>query len=164
EQGRIIGIGISTYAELCGVGPSRGSPTGMGGWESATVRVEPTGKVTVLTGVSPHGQGQETAFAQVAADALGVDMADVTVVHGDTLIVQSGVGTFGSRATAVGGAALVKALEKVKEKATRIATRMLNADAASVSFRQGRFFVQTARAASVGLPETVAAAGQLPSE
>jgi len=91
-------------------------------------------------------------------------MADVTVVHGDTLIVQYGVGTFGSRATAVGGAALVKALEKVKEKATRIAARMLNADAASVSFRQGRFFVQTARAASVGLPETVAAAGQLPSE
>ncbi|CAN5689248.1 molybdopterin-dependent oxidoreductase [soil metagenome] len=164
EQGRIMGIGISTYAELCGVGPSRGSPTGMGGWESATVRVEPTGKVTVLTGVSPHGQGTETAFAQVAADALGVDMGDVTVIHGDTLTVQYGIGTFGSRATAVGGAALVKALEKVKEKATRIAARRLNADEASVSFREGRFFVQTAKAATVGVREAVAPAEQVPSQ
>jgi len=164
QQGRIIGIGISTYAELCGVGPSRGSPTGMGCWESATVRVEPTGKVTVLTGVSPHGQGQETTFAQVAADALGIDMSDVTVIHGDTLPVQYGIGTFGSRGTAVGGAALVKALEKVKEKATKIATRMLNADEASVGFCEGRFFIQTAHAATVGARELVAPAEQVTFE
>jgi carbon-monoxide dehydrogenase large subunit len=78
-----------------------------GGWESATVRIEPTGKVTVLTGASPHGQGQETSFAQIAADELGVDLNDVTVIHGDTGIVQYGIGTFGSRATAVGGTAVL---------------------------------------------------------
>ena len=92
-----------------------------GGWESATVRIEPTGKVTVLTGASPHGQGQETSFAQLAADELGVDIADITVVHGDTSIVQYGIGTFGSRATAVGGTAVYVAIERLKEKASKIA-------------------------------------------
>src|SRR5438309_8926090 len=82
-------------------------------WESATVRIEPTGKVTVLTGASPHGQGQETSFAQIAADELGVDLNDVTVIHGDTGIVQYGIGTFGSRATAVGGTAVLTAIQKL---------------------------------------------------
>src|SRR5262245_7353021 len=102
EQGRLIGIGISTYAELCGVGPSKGSPTGFGGWESATVRIEPTGSVTVMTGVSPHGQGTETSFSQITAEALGIKLEDVNVIHGDTQTVQYGIGTYGSRAMAVG--------------------------------------------------------------
>src|SRR4029077_3817228 len=111
DQGRLIGIGLSTYVEICALGPSPAMPAG--GWESATVRIEPTGTVTVLTGASPHGQGQETSFAQITADMLGVDMEDVMVVHGDTAVVQYGIGTFGSRATAVGGTALVMALDKV---------------------------------------------------
>src|SRR5947207_635433 len=108
DEGRIFGIGVSTYVEICALGPSQAMPAG--GWESATVRIEPTGKVTVLTGASPHGQGQETSFAQLAADELGVDIADITVVHGDTSIVQYGIGTFGSRATAVGGTAIYIAI------------------------------------------------------
>src|SRR3989449_9533666 len=126
EEGRIVGVGISTYVEICALGPSQAMPAG--GWESATVRIEPTGKVTVMTGASPHGQGQETSFAQIAADELGVDLNDVTVIHGDTGIVQYGIGTFGSRATAVGGTAILFAIQKLKEKAARIAAHILQAD------------------------------------
>src|SRR5205814_3340655 len=114
-EGRLLGVGISTYVEICALGPSQAMPAG--GWESATVRIEPTGKVTILTGASPHGQGQETSFAQLAADQLGVNINDVAVIHGDTSIVQYGIGTFGSRATAVGGTAVWYAIEKLKEKA-----------------------------------------------
>jgi carbon-monoxide dehydrogenase large subunit len=117
-----------------------------GGWESATVRIEPTGKVTILTGASPHGQGQETSFAQIAADQLGVDIGDVTVVHGDTAVVQYGIGTFGSRATAVGGTAVYYAIEKLKEKATKIAGHLLECDPAHLSFREGKFSRQTGNA------------------
>ena len=91
-EGRLIGIGLSSYVEICALGPSQAMPAG--GWESATVRIEPTGKVTILTGASPHGQGQETSFAQIAADELGVDIYDITVIHGDTGVVQYGIGTF----------------------------------------------------------------------
>src|SRR5947209_11735390 len=111
KEGRLLGIGVSTYVEICALGPSQAMPAG--GWESATVRIEPTGKVTILTGASPHGQGQETSFAQLAADELGVDLADITVVHGDTSIVQSGLGTLGSRATAVGGTDIFVACAQV---------------------------------------------------
>jgi carbon-monoxide dehydrogenase large subunit len=147
-DGRIIGIGVSTYVEICAIGPSAATPAG--GWESATVRVEPTAKITILTGVSPHGQGQETTFAQMAADEFGVDMSDVTVIHGDTSIVQYGIGTFGSRGTAVGGTAVHVAMQKVKEKATKLAAHMLGADPASVAFTEGRFTVQAAKAAAGG--------------
>ncbi len=141
QQGRYLGIGISTYVEICALGPSPALPAG--GWESATVRVEPTGKVTVLTGASPHGQGQETSFAQIVADELGVDLSDVRVIHGDTAIVQYGIGTFGSRATAVGGTALYGALQKVKEKATRLAAHLLGEEnVANVEFAEGKFFVK----------------------
>jgi carbon-monoxide dehydrogenase large subunit len=136
-DGRLIGIGVSTYVEICALGPSAAMPAG--GWESATVRVEPTGKVTVLTGASPHGQGQETSFAQITADMLGVNMDDVYVVHGDTAIVQYGIGTFGSRATAVGGTAVVYATEKVIAKAKEIAAHLLGISSASVTFEQGVF-------------------------
>jgi carbon-monoxide dehydrogenase large subunit len=114
EQGRLVGIGISTYGEICAMGPS--PAVAAGGWESATVKVEPSGKVTILTGISPHGQGQETSFAQIAGDELGVPIDDVFVLHGDTATVQYGIGTFGSRGTAVGGTALYLALQDIKEK------------------------------------------------
>lgn len=122
------------------MGPSAAMPAG--GWESATVRVEPTGKVTVLTGASPHGQGEETTFAQIVADSLGVDFNDILVVHGDTSIVQYGIGTFGSRATAVGGAALVMALEKVKTKMLKIAAHTLEAAPDDLLFEGGKISVK----------------------
>jgi len=117
KQGRYLGIGISTYVEVCGMGPSAAMPAA--GWDSATIRVEPTGSITVLTGVSPHGQGQETTFAQIVADELGVPIDHVSVIHGDTDKVQYGVGTFGSRGTAVGGAALKLAIDTIQAKASR---------------------------------------------
>ena len=143
EEGRLIGIGVSTYVEICALGPSQAMPAG--GWESATVRIEPTGKVTVLTGASPHGQGQETSFAQIAADELGVDINDVTVIHGDTGIVQYGIGTFGSRATAVGGTAVFVAIQKLKEKAHKIATHLLKADASTRFVRRRKVFAAKSR-------------------
>ncbi|HET9528636.1 MAG TPA: glyceraldehyde dehydrogenase subunit alpha [Pyrinomonadaceae bacterium] len=162
EQGRLIGIGVSTYVEICALGPSQAMPAG--GWESATVRIEPTGKVTVLTGASPHGQGQETSFAQIAADELGVNINDVTVIHGDTGVVQYGIGTFGSRATAVGGTAVFVAIQKLKEKADKIAAHMLQADASRISFEGGKYSLQkAAAAASTGVSEPVVPVGQAPA-
>jgi carbon-monoxide dehydrogenase large subunit len=158
-EGRLIGIGVSTYVEICALGPSQAMPAG--GWESATVRIEPTGKVTVLTGASPHGQGQETSFAQIAADELGVDLNDVTVIHGDTGVVQYGIGTFGSRATAVGGTAVLVAIQKLKEKANKIAAHMLQADATRLSFEGGRYSMQAAAAA--GVSEPVMPVGEAPA-
>jgi carbon-monoxide dehydrogenase large subunit len=140
NQGRYLGIGLSTYVEICAMGPSAAMPAG--GWESGTVRVEPTGKVTVLTGASPHGQGQETSFAQIVADELGVELDDITVIHGDTAIVPSGIGTFGSRATAVGGTAVLQAAQRVKEKACEIAAHLLEADPEDLLFADGRFSVK----------------------
>jgi carbon-monoxide dehydrogenase large subunit len=165
KEGRLLGIGVSTYVEICAIGPSAATPAG--GWESATVRVEPTGKVTILTGCSPHGQGEETSFAQIAADELGVDVNDVTVIHGDTAIVQYGIGTFGSRGLAVGGTAVYLALQKVKEKANKIAAHMLECEAEHVSFKAGKFSRSGAKAKGASVPEPVvpdmeAPAGALP--
>lgn len=129
-QGKLMGIGISTYGEICAMGPSPATPAG--GWESATVRVEPTGKVSVLTGSSPHGQGEETSYAQIAADELGVSLDDVSVIHGDTAIVQYGIGTFGSRNTAVGGSALYYALQEIKEKMKKWGAMLLKSDDVSI--------------------------------
>ena len=125
KQGRYLGIGLSTYVEICALGPSAAMPAG--GWESATVRIAPTGKVTILSGASPHGQGQETSFTQIACDRLGVSPGDVVVVHGDTAVVQYGIGTFGSRATAVGGTAVWMCLEQIREKAKKFAAATLKA-------------------------------------
>lgn len=161
-EGRLIGIGISTYVEICALGPSQAMPAG--GWESATVRIEPTGKVTVMTGASPHGQGQETSFAQIAADELGVDLHDVNVIHGDTGIVQYGIGTFGSRATAVGGTAVYVAIQKLKEKAHKIAAHILKADATRLSFEGGKYSLQAASAAGVsGSSEPMIPVGESPA-
>jgi carbon-monoxide dehydrogenase large subunit len=160
-EGKLMGIGLSSYVEICALGPSQAMPAG--GWESATVRIEPTGKVTVMTGASPHGQGQETSFAQIAADELGVDMSDVTVIHGDTAIVQYGIGTFGSRATAVGGTAVLIAIQKLKEKAAKIAAHMMQCDAATVSFEAGKYSRQAASAAAAGTSEPVVPVGEAPA-
>ena len=143
-DGRLVGIGVSTFTEICGLGPSTdASPLAKSGtWESATVRVEPSGNATVLTGISPHGQGEETVFAQLVADAFGIDVDDVEVVHGDTDVVQHGVGTFGSRGIAVGGAALVRAIEKVQEKARRIAAHLLDTTPENVEVGPGEFAVR----------------------
>jgi carbon-monoxide dehydrogenase large subunit len=133
SQGRLMGIGLSTYGEICAMGPSPATPAG--GWESATVKIEPSGKVTVMTGCSPHGQGEETTFAQIAADELGVGIDDVLVVHGDTAIVQYGIGTFGSRGTAIGGTAMYYAIQELKEKIKKYGALLLDSD--DVSFGHG---------------------------
>jgi aerobic carbon-monoxide dehydrogenase large subunit len=140
KQGRYLGIGISTYVEVCGMGPSAAMPAA--GWDSATIRVEPTGSITVLTGVSPHGQGQETTFAQIVADELGVPIDHVSIVHGDTDKVQYGVGTFGSRGTAVGGAALKLAIETIQAKAVKIAAHQWEANPDDVEYRDGKMQVK----------------------
>jgi carbon-monoxide dehydrogenase large subunit len=134
EAGKLVGIGISSYGEICAMGPSPATPAG--GWESATVKIEPTGRVTIMTGISPHGQGEETTFAQIAADELGVDIDDVLVIHGDTTVVQYGIGTFGSRGTAVGGAALYFALQDLKAKIKKFGAMLLDSD--DVVFAHGQ--------------------------
>src|SRR5438445_811852 len=126
KQGKYMGIGISTYGEICAIGPSPATPAG--GWESATVKIEPSGKVTILTGTCPHGQGEETTFAQIAADELGVGLDDILVLRGDTAIVQYGIGTFGSRATAVGGSALYYALQDLKAKIKKFGAMLLESE------------------------------------
>ncbi|HEX3086978.1 MAG TPA: xanthine dehydrogenase family protein molybdopterin-binding subunit [Pyrinomonadaceae bacterium] len=161
-EGRIMGIGLSSYVEICALGPSQAMPAG--GWESATVRIEPTGTVTVLTGASPHGQGQETSFAQIAADELGVDLNDVTVIHGDTGVVQYGIGTFGSRATAVGGTAVLIAIQKLKEKAAKIAAHMMQCEASGLAFEEGCYTRQGPKAATAtGKSEPVVPVGEGPA-
>jgi aerobic carbon-monoxide dehydrogenase large subunit len=139
SQGRYLGIGLSTYVEICGIGPSSMVPAG--GWEGGSVRVERSGKVTVLTGTSPHGQGGETTFAQIVAEEIGVPIEDVTVVHGDTAQVPFGVGTFGSRAVAIGGTAIMMSVEKVKDKAKRFAGRMLEASPDELVYNSGLVYV-----------------------
>jgi carbon-monoxide dehydrogenase large subunit len=140
EQKRYLGIGIAAYVEITGLAAAANLPGG--NWESATVRVEPTGKITVFTGTSPHGQGGETTFAQIVSDRLGVPVEDVMVVHGDTRAVPYGVGTFGSRTTPVGGAAVYVAAEKVRGKATQIAAHLLEASPDDVASDGARFFVK----------------------
>jgi carbon-monoxide dehydrogenase large subunit len=144
-KGRYIGIGVSTYVEICGLGPSQvaGAIGFQGGlWESAIVRVHPTGKVNVFIGASPHGQGEETTFAQVVADELGVAVTDVKIVHGDTDNTPMGWGTYGSRTTAVGGAALAVATRKIKEKARLLASHLLEAAVEDMDYADGKFFVK----------------------
>ena len=155
-QGRLLGMGISSYVELCGAAPSAMLP--WGGWEAAAVRVELSGRVTVHTGISPHGQGTETSFAQIVADQIGVAVDDVVVVHGDTDRVHQGIGTFGSRAMAVGGPALMNASAKVREKAIQIAAAMLEASTDDIVFEGGRYQVKGAPARSLTLKEIAAKA------
>ncbi len=153
ERGRYLGIGISAYGEICAMGPSSALPAG--GWESATVRIEPSGKVTVATGSSPHGQGEETSFAQIVADELGVDLDDVEIIHGDTGIVQYGIGTFGSRTLAVGGTAIYHACRDLETKIKQWGAMLLESD--DVRFEGGRCICNKT-GHSVTLAEVAAAA------
>ena len=140
-----LGIGISTFTEMCGLAPSRvlGSlDYGAGGWEHASVRMLATGKVEVVTGASAHGQGHETAFSQIVADRLGVPFEDVEVLHGDTAVSHKGLDTYGSRSLVVGGEALVRAVDKVIEKAKPIAAHLLEASVDDIEFSAGRFSVR----------------------
>ncbi|MDC5696368.1 xanthine dehydrogenase family protein molybdopterin-binding subunit [Intrasporangium calvum] len=140
-----LGIGVSTFTEMCGLAPSRvlGSLSyGAGGWEHANIRMLPTGKVEVVTGTSPHGQGHETAWSQIVADRLGVPFEDVEVLHGDTQISHKGLDTYGSRSLVVGGEALVLAADKVIEKAKVVAAHLLEASADDLEFTGGRFGVK----------------------
>ena len=135
-EGRLVGLGLSFYTEICGFGPSAAMPT-VGLWEHASVSVERDGKVRATSGASSHGQGHETTFAQMLADDLGVPMDDITIVHGDTGQVREGTGTFGSRSQVVGGTALLLASGKVKEKMRRFAAQMLETQPGDLGFRDG---------------------------
>jgi aerobic carbon-monoxide dehydrogenase large subunit len=162
-----LGIGISTFTEMCGLAPSRvlGSlDYGAGGWEHASVRMLATGKVEVVTGASAHGQGHETAFSQIVADRLGVAFEDVEVLHGDTQIAHKGLDTYGSRSLVVGGEALVRAADKVIEKARPIAAHLLEASADDLEFSGGRFGVRgTDQGMAIGeIATAVFAAHNLP--
>jgi aerobic carbon-monoxide dehydrogenase large subunit len=162
-----LGIGISTFTEMCGLAPSRvlGSlDYGAGGWEHASVRMLATGKVEVVTGASAHGQGHETAFSQIVADRLGVAFEDVEVLHGDTQIAHKGLDTYGSRSLVVGGEALVRAADKVVEKARPIAAHLLEASADDIEFSDGRFGVRgTDQGMAIGeIATAVFAAHNLP--
>ena len=140
-----LGIGISTFTEMCGLAPSRvvGSLAyGAGGWEHASIRMLPTGKVEVVTGSSAHGQGHETAWSQIVADQLGVPFEDIRVLHGDTQISPRGLDTYGSRSLTVGGLALVAACDKVVDKAKVIAAGLLEASADDLEWTPGRFSVR----------------------
>ncbi len=144
ERGKLRGIGISTYIEACGIAPSNvagslGARAGL--YEAGTVRVNPTGSVTVLTGSHSHGQGHETTFAQLVTESLGVDIENVDVVHGDTSKIPFGMGTYGSRSLAVGGMALMGAIEKIKTKAKKIAAHLLEASEADIEFENGELRV-----------------------
>ncbi|TDC03327.1 xanthine dehydrogenase family protein molybdopterin-binding subunit [Nonomuraea longispora] len=140
-----LGIGVSTYTEMCGLAPSRmlgEANYGAGGWEHGAVRMLPTGKVEVITGTSPHGQGHVTSWSQIAADALGVPFEDVTVLHGDTAIAHKGMDTYGSRSLVIGGVAVLKACDKVKEKARTLAAHVLECSPDDLEFESGAFEVR----------------------
>ncbi len=147
KQGRYLGLGISSYVEICGIAPSKwmglpGEGWGAGLWESANVRVHLTGKVVVTTGSLPHGQGVETTFAQIVADELGVPYDDIVIEHSDTLGTPFGYGTYGSRSLAVGGTAVYRSVAKIKEKAKKIAAHMLEANPDDMVYENGRVYVK----------------------
>ena len=156
-----LGIGFSTYTEICGLAPSQvladlryGAP----GWEAANVRMHASGKVEVVTGTSPHGQGHETSWSQIAADALGVTPDDVEVIHGDTATSPHGLDTYGSRSLPVGGVAVHLAAEKVAEKAKKIAAHMLEASEDDMEFEGGTFSVAGSPDQSVTIGDVAGAA------
>jgi carbon-monoxide dehydrogenase large subunit len=169
DEGRLLGIGISTYVEICGAAPSSvavtlGARAGL--WESATVRVNPTGTIRVFSGSSSHGQGHETSFAQLVAGELGVPMENVEIVQGDTDQVQFGTGTFGSRSAAVGGGAINAAVTKIKDKAKKLAAHLLEAAPEDIVFEDGKLFVKGAPAEAKTFGDIALAAhvyaGELP--
>src|SRR5439155_15613212 len=148
KAGRLFGIGLSTYVEICALGPSKMMPAG--GWEWGCVRIEISGKVTVITGATPHGQGQETSFAQITGDKLGIPIEDIVVMRGDTAVAHYGRDTYGSRATAVGGTAIVMCIDKLISKAKILAAHLLGIAPKKVEFRAGEFFVSGKRKQALG--------------
>ena len=159
-EGKLRGIGVSCYIEACGIAPSKAVGSlgaGVGLWESAEVRVNPVGTIEVLTGSHSHGQGHETAFAQLVADRLGISINQIQIVHGDTDKVQFGMGTYGSRSAAVGLTAILKAMEKVEAKAKKIAAHQLEASEADIVIEDGEFKV-TGTDKKIALPMVALAA------
>ena len=144
KRGKLLGLGYSSYIEACGIAPSNiagalGARAGL--YEAGEVRVNPTGGVTVFTGSHSHGQGHETTFSQVVASRLGIPIENVEIVHGDTGRIPFGMGTYGSRSLAVGGTAIIKALDKVVAKGKKIAAHLLEAAEADIEFKDGKFAV-----------------------
>jgi aerobic carbon-monoxide dehydrogenase large subunit len=155
-QGRIMGIGMASYVEICGFGP----------WESSTVKIEPSGAVSVYTGISPHGQGQETTFSQIVADKIGANFDDIVVHHGDTDNTAQGNGTGGSRGLVVGGGALLLSLDKIREKADQIAAHLLEVSAEDIELEDAKYQVKGSPDRAVTLADIADAAygGDLPSD
>ena len=149
DKGKLLGIGLSAYVEICGAAPSAvagtlGARAGL--WERANVRIHMTGKGSVFTGASSHGQGHETAFAQLVSSELGIPVEDIDVIHGDTSQIQMGTGSFGSRSAAVGGGAIHMSTQKIKEKAKKLAAHILEASEEDIEFEDGKLFVRGAPA------------------
>jgi aerobic carbon-monoxide dehydrogenase large subunit len=155
-EGKLMGIGVSSYIEICGFGPKGSAPIGL--YESARVRVEQSGTVMVYTGSSPHGQGEETTFAQLIADEFTIPIDNILIIHGDTDSTPEGRGTYGSRTTAVGGSALYNAAQRLKEKMQQIASHMLEASVSDVTLEDGKFSVAGSPQKSVTFEEVAATA------
>jgi aerobic carbon-monoxide dehydrogenase large subunit len=155
-EGKLMGIGISSYIEICGFGPKGSAPVGL--YESARVRVEQSGTVMVYTGSSPHGQGEETTFAQIVSEEFGIPVENVLIMHGDTDSTPEGRGTYGSRTTAVGGSAVFNAVQRLKEKMKLIASHMLEASPSDVMLENGSFSVAGSPQKSVAFADVAAAA------
>ena len=155
-EGKLMGIGISSYIEICGFGPKGSAPVGL--YESARVRVEQSGTVMVYTGSSPHGQGEETTFAQIVAEEFSIPVDNVMILHGDTDSTPEGRGTYGSRTTAVGGAAVFNAVQRLKEKMQLIASHMLEASASDVTLEDGKFSVAGSPQKAVAFADVAATA------
>jgi carbon-monoxide dehydrogenase large subunit len=155
-EGKLMGIGISSYIEICGFGPKGTAPVGL--YESARVRVEQSGTVMVYTGASPHGQGEETTFAQIVAEEFTIPVENVLIMHGDTDSTPEGRGTYGSRTTAVGGSAVFNATQRLKDKMKQIASHMLEASPSDVELEDGKFSVAGSPQKAVSFAEVAAAA------
>jgi carbon-monoxide dehydrogenase large subunit len=153
-EGRLVGLGLAMYVEVCGLGPSSSLPTG--GWEHSQVTVERDGRITATTGASPHGQGNETTFAQMLADQFGVPLEHVTIQHGDTAVVKQGIGSFGSRSQAVGGTALHMAGGKVKTKMAKFAAELLEAHPDDLVFENGSIAVKGSPASAKAFADVAA--------
>jgi carbon-monoxide dehydrogenase large subunit len=154
KQGRLMGVGLSMYVEVCGLGPSSALPTG--GWEHAQVTIERDGRISATTGASPHGQGNETTFAQMLSDQFGVPYEHITILHGDTGVVKQGIGTFGSRSQAVGGTAIHLAGGKVKQKMAKFAAALLEAHEDDLVFQNGMISVKGSPASGKSFGEVAA--------
>jgi carbon-monoxide dehydrogenase large subunit len=153
-EGRLVGIGLSMYVEVCGLGPSAALPTG--GWEHAQVTIERDGRISATTGASPHGQGNETTFAQMLGDQFGVPIEHISILHGDTGVSKQGIGTFGSRSQAVGGTAIHLAGGKVKTKMAKFAAALLEAHEEDLVFQNGMISVKGAPASGKSFADVAA--------